>query len=544
MTKWLVRASFAAAMTLAGTACGEMVVEWWGERHYCRHQQMKIELSKYGKEGMINPKMGTKPIEGIHALTFDLSNLKAGTKVYHASLRMQAPLKRIRTDKRAYMSIGSGHWYHDPLRLYAEIEPWKPIEVYVVKGFTAAAKPIYDKAKPLELEPPQFKSFDLTEAVRAWVAGKQKNHGLLVRQLDLWDWAPSRTVLEVRYEGKPKDPPPQASGIKVTHRKGQTFITWTEIDKIIDKQQILWKEFEETFKKHGSRRGRLYRIYRHDKPITAGNLHQAERLDEIWPLSGYDFRLHEHMTRGEDWMGLNPESLVTRYVIAHPPDGVLEPNATFGKNGLPVWQGEQLPLHTGLYVHQSPKAGKAYYAVTACMDGVENTRDITAANSTTQPAEETVSPGEPILYRVLRQAGWRPNEKIRETQFFVYWAAPPYANQPRRPVHLMVGLNGPKPADKLVVAYNIGDMYGSDLIRGTHANSWKGDARIVAIADDAAFGGKGYWSSWNTLLSHDQAKQEPYAERIVTLFAPWIKKLNKRAPAAPLGASAKAKAAK
>lgn len=515
----------------AGPANGEMVVEWWGERHYCRHQTMKIELSKYGKQGMINPKMGKRPIEGIHALTFDLSGLKPRTKIYHASLRMQAPLKRIRTDKRAYMSIGQGHWYHDPLRLYAEIGPWKPIEIYVVTGFGPGKQPKYDKTRPLKLEPPQYKSFDLTEGVRAWVSGERENHGLLVRQLDLWDWAPSRTVLEIRYAGQVKDPPPQVTGVKAVHRKGQTFITWTEIDKIIDKEKIYWKEFETTFKKYGPRKGRLYRVYRSDKPITAANLHEAERIDEIWPLSGYDFRLHEHLTRGEDWMGLNPQSLVTRYVIQAAPEGVLEPNGTYGENNMPVWQGKQLPLHTGLYVHQPRRSGKAYYAVTACIGGVENTRDIAAANSPAAPVEETVGSGQPILYRVLRQAGWRRNEKIRETQFFVYWAAPPFANQPRRPVHLMVGLHGTGPSQEVVVNYNIGDMYGSDLIRGTHAHSWKGEARIVAIADDAAFGGNGYWSSWNTLLSREQAKQGPYAERIVKEFTPWLKTLKKRCSA-------------
>ena len=532
MTKTaLIVLGVALAGGCAAQAGGEMAVEWWGERHYCRHQQMKIELSRYGKEGMINPKMGRRPIEGIHALTFDLSNLKRGTKVHHACLRMQAPLKRIRTDKRAYMSIGRGHWYHDPLRLYAEIGPWKPIEIYVVKAFGDGKKPIYDKTRPLKLEPPRHESFDVTEAVRAWVSGRQRNHGLLVRQLDLWDWAPSRTVLEVRYAGKVKDPPPQVAGLKVVHRKGQTFITWTEIDRIIDKEKIHWKEFESTFKKHGPRKGQFYRIYRSAEPITAGSLARAELIGEIWPLSGYDFRLHEHMTQGENWMGLNPQALVTRYVIADPPEGVLEPNGTYGKNNMPLWQGRQLPLHTGLYVHRPGKPGRSYYAVTALRDGAENTRDISPANSLAEPVAETVAPGEPILYRVLRQAGWRRNEKIRETQFFVYWAAPPYANQPRRPVHLMVGLNGPAPTDEVVVRYNIGDMYGSDLIRGTHAHSWKADARILAIADDAAFGGKGYWSSWNTLLSNEQATQQPYAERIVKQFTPWVKKLTKRCPA-------------
>ncbi|KPK79882.1 MAG: hypothetical protein AMJ81_12675, partial [Phycisphaerae bacterium SM23_33] len=292
-----------------------------------------------------------------------------------------------------------------------------------------------------------------------------------------------------------------------------------------------WKEFEETFKKVSPRGSVFYRIYRSEKPITAANLHQAERVDEIWPLSGYDFRMHEHMTRGEDWMGLNGDAYVPRYCIADPPAGPLPPNGTYGKANEPQWWNQQLPLHTGLYVHQAPKAGKSYYAVTALVNGVENTRDLTAANSLPEPVEETVVAGEPILYRWLDQSreGGR-GRQARETQFFVYWAAPPYANQPRRPVHLMVGLQDPAPQKEMLVRWTVGDMYGSEINAGTHLYEWPKGSIIFSIIDDAAFGGKGYWSSWNTLLSREQAKQEPYTERMVGMFSPWVKKLSMRAP--------------
>ena len=86
----------------------EMVVEWWGNSEYCRHKKMKIDLSDYGKEGVLNQKMKKQDIVGIHALKFDLSDLKQGTKIYHASLRVFAPVEPARTDKRAYMNIGQG----------------------------------------------------------------------------------------------------------------------------------------------------------------------------------------------------------------------------------------------------------------------------------------------------------------------------------------------------------------------------------------------------------------------------------------------------
>jgi len=496
---------------------------------------MTIELSKYGKEGMTNPKMGRRPTEGIHALSFDLSPIPRGAKVYHASLRMHAPLERIRTDKRAYMSIGQGHWYYDPLRLYAEMKPWKPIEIYVAKPGSAAGKAVYDKASLLRLEAPQYKSFDATAAVRDWASGRRANLGFVVRQLDLWDWWPSMTVLEVRYEGTPARGIAQAADVRAVHRNGQTFITWTEIAKTITADKVLWKPFETAFKKVSPRGSVFYRIYRSDRPITPENLAEAKLIDEIWPLSGYDGRMHEHMTRGEDWMGLNPAAYVPRYCIEPPPAGPLKPNDAYGGGPARQWGGRQLPPHAGLYVHQPAAARKSYYAVTALVNGVENTRDLTATNAPPDPVAEAAAPGEPILYRVLDQSkrqGRKP--LLRETQFFVYWAAPPYANQPRRPVHLMVGLQDPAPASQTLIRYNIGDMYGSEINAGTHPYEWRKGKVIFSIADDAAFGSSQYWSSFNTLMSREQAKRHPYAKRITDLFKPWAEKLKRRlALAAP-----------
>ena len=372
-----------------------------------------------------------------------------------------------------------------------------------------------------------------------WVGGQRANKGFRVKRLDRW--VQEMTVLEVRYEGKAKDPPAQAKDIKVVHRKGQTFITWTETAKIITKEKVLWREFEAVFKKHGGpRKGKFYRVYRHGKPITAGNLHEAELIDEIWPLSGYDARMHQHVVRGENWIGLDGEVHVLRHVIEDPPAGVLKPQGIFrrttGEHNL--WLGKQLPLHTGLYVHQVRKAGKAHYGVTACINGVENTRDIAAANSLAEPVEETVGPGEPILYRVLsRDAGRGRGRRTYETQCYLYWAAPPYANQPRRPLHIVIGLGGLSPSQTVQVRHSMKNMYGNELYRGIR-NGYPiaPGARILLIVDDAAFQAKGYHDSWNTLRPRRApSKYHEYPVRLEKVLVPWAKKLTKRGPAGPAG---------
>ena len=89
--------------------------------------------------------------------------------------------------------------------------------------------------------------------------------------------------------------------------------------------------------------------------------------------------MHQHQTRGEDWQGLDQNVLVPRYCIEPTPPGKLPRDGQRRKDNAAEWWAEELPLHTGLYVHQPRRAGKAHYAVTALVDGVENTRDVTAA---------------------------------------------------------------------------------------------------------------------------------------------------------------------
>jgi len=141
--------SLAVTLTaLTGWANGGMVVEWWGQADYCRYKGMTIAPAA----------------EGGHALTFDLSPVPKDAKVYHASLRVHTKIRPVRTDKRAYMNaFGKGVFYYDPFRLYNEIRPDKLIEIHVAGG----------GKDPLRLEGPQFKSFDATEAVRAWVGDRR-----------------------------------------------------------------------------------------------------------------------------------------------------------------------------------------------------------------------------------------------------------------------------------------------------------------------------------------------------------------------------------
>lgn len=488
-----------------------LAVEWWGNTPHCRHKAMSVH-----RTGQVNETR----------IRFDLSALADTTHVYHASLRMHSKLQPVRSDKRAYMNIGQGVFYHDPLQLFAEFRPDRPIVIRRVATLREDGS-VEVGGEPLPLEPPQYKTFDVTEAVRQWVADPSSNLGLLVDTRG-WRWWQEQTVLEIRYAGTPENLLSQAGDIQAMHRDGQTFLTWKEAEEIIEKQTLPWPEFETIFRKHAPREGKWYRIYRHHEPITPENLSRATLVDEVWPLSGWDYRLHQHKVRGEDWIGLDPEVRVSRYCIAEPPQGTLPLNEEV--NGRTQWHNTPIPQHHGLYVHQPDKAGQSYYAVTYLAGGVENTLDITSANSLAEAVAETTARGRPILYRVLEQhIGHGRNRIPAETQSFVYWAAPPLANQPRRPIHVNVGLPGREPPTDVHTRLRIRNMYGNEIIRGSHPREWKEGYRILAIICDASYMTRGYWDSWNTLRpKREPSTFQPYAERLADFLTPWAAKLPKR----------------
>jgi len=175
-----------------------------------------------------------------------------------------------------------------------------------------------------------------------------------------------------------------------------------------------------------------YCVYRSDRPITAKNLHDASLIARVRPLSCWNVNGRnvdkpiDHALGNQyvlDWHQWNPfrsanvegdygtDCRMERLVIE---DG-----------------GKPLPRGTGLYVHtigESGEGGRGYYAVVTCVDGVENTAEITAEN-TTPAVEEIPGVGEPVLQKVFPP---KPYFNYREKRLhYVRW----------------VGGHGPHPQD-------------------------------------------------------------------------------------------------
>ena len=291
---------------------------------------------------------------------------------------------------------------------------------------------------PLELCGPGFDRFDATAAVQAALKAKSGAAQFFVKAFPGWDQ--QKGCLELMYEGRPKDPPAQASGLKVVHRAGQTFITWKEIEDVVGADEVRWGEMRQILNGLDSEREVRYCIYRHSKPIDAVSLPQAQLIARVAPLSCWNVNARnkerpkdeaiaamlepQAQAKGPQFWpsgrkGTPEECPIDRFVI-DPPD----------KDGNAA---APLPRATGLLAHamvpeRRSQMDKVYYAVVTMVNGVQNTVSFSSQNATAEPVEEIAAQTAPVLQRKLPP---RPAFDYRHTRYqYVQWPAAPQANLP------------------------------------------------------------------------------------------------------------------
>lgn len=475
------------ALCLAAACHAELVSERWGGAGTpCTHPgTMRVDRG------------GQTP-----RLVFDLSAIPKGATIRRASL---------------FCSTSGGGQPREPIRLVAD-------------------------GKPLALEPPLYRSFDATEAVRRWAAEPAANQGFAVERFDRFD-AP-KSYLEVRYEGTPKNLPPQVTDLRALHHDGQTFLVWKEVPDYRPRpDSVVWvDEWSETGDKLADGPGtsptglprvpaiRLrdlrelqglglrdqpsgfqgikplqrvkerpavaYRVYRHTTAITAANLHEAEFVGEAAPLCAYDEKMMKIDFKGEylDQREIG-DSLLPTYCI---------------EGGKAVAPGE------ALYVYTPQKAGARFYAVTTVLAGTENAAQIGAANSLAQPVNETPAPPKPVLQFVQR------DHYVAETPelWHIYWCAPPYYHEQNEPLHVTVGVpkdfKGPGP-----MIVNAPSMGGSFNLRGD-MNVPSRTAVTLMVEQHIPWGTDlCYNEGRGTLRSFEECKVDYFSERYMLHMINW-----------------------
>ena len=386
LTFWL-----AAATAQAGT-----IIQTWGPGKDVSHPEtLKISDSEVGV-----------------SIGVDLRKLPRRAEVLAARLFMEREHVKIPRRRRG--------------------ENPKPIsgDALVACEVYAGAKPA---GEPLAIVGPWYNCLDATEAVRK-AAGRTCR--FYVKPLP--GWRQERTYLEVAYEGDPRPAGPQVTQLRVSHRAGQTFITWKEVEDLaadagppsvdwVPKESVTWTQYHKAMSDAGRRIA--YSIYRYDRPMTRDNLHQATRIAVVGPLSGWNVNganserpidlalANKYTHRHGHW---NPFS-DARVVGAWGGHCPLDRFVTEADNG-------PLPPGTGLYVHTATRKARACYAVVASINGTENTAALSKANSLQAPVDETPGEPEPVFQRELPKLPFWPNPEKR--LHYVRWLAPPYTHLP------------------------------------------------------------------------------------------------------------------
>jgi hypothetical protein len=257
----------------------------------------------------------------------------------------------------------------------------------------------------LKLIPPYYRSFDMTDIVKGWLANSSSNHGLYFKIFA--DLDPSRTYLEIMHEGNVSSPPTQVTGLHAFHRAGQTFITWNEIQDWVGKDNPTTAEMNTILNKRDTPNETRYYVYQHTSPITASNLKDAKFLESIQPMSIWNL-----MDITTDWQCEQcANGLLQSYVIER---------FSTDEDG----NGTVLPRTKALYVHTATADQGSYYAVITAIDGKANTASLGSGNSLTGAITEKVQTTEPTFQGLdnVTYGG--------EVEHFIHFLAPPFTNVP------------------------------------------------------------------------------------------------------------------
>jgi hypothetical protein len=327
------------------------------------------------------------------------------------------------------------------------------------------------------------------------------------------------SLLEVLCEGRVAALPPAVEGLRVFHRAGQTFITWKEIDPLTNAEKLPWGQIKE--KLNQSKDTCTYRIYVHDKPITARTILEARLVGEVGPLSGYNCN------------GRNPEYLIGQAMVKPDQVGELAKNSN---DFIHTWDMDHprmdrypvgrlvidektgpLPPGVGLYVHQAASAGQRYYAVVACRNGIENTVDFSEANALVKPVREVAGPGEPV-----RQGDglWGPYfDYPGKRVVYVQWAAPPLAPHPNMYFNWSILI---PPGTNKLASVELYFHSGNYSYAKPNVKFLAGSIQI-APHDYPFSGWFGYNEAHGTLKSYATGMVGNHTQRRVIAFMDWAK---------------------
>ncbi len=359
--------------------------------------------------------------------------------------------------------------------------------------------------KPLMLVAPYFRWFDATEAVRRQAGSAGREVLFLIRSGPRYKR--EATFLELAYEGKLAEPSAQVDGVAALYRSGQVSIRFKEIEDLCEgREDYKWVELNKKIKGYDAEavvpndeaRELRYRIYRSDRPITPATIGRAELLGELASGSAVNTRTVIRWPIGETGRSkLDEEFRVVRVGV----DGK-----------------QPVPPGTGVFVYTVQRPGRGYYAVVTAVNGVENTAEISEAN-TAGPIDEQVAPPEPVMYKQFVHEVGRDKQQQLE-QWYSYWTVPPLSPRPLR--------------YDLIVQYCPDALARPARLQISHRNDWSSYPQatpanepfshvILTPSDEQPMS---YWmginDAYKTLRGIEQGAWQPFAQRRQEALIRWV----------------------
>ncbi|MDY0222945.1 MAG: right-handed parallel beta-helix repeat-containing protein [Desulfobacterium sp.] len=211
----------------------------------------------------------------------------------------------------------------------------------------------------------------------------------------------------------------QVTGLEVSHRQGQTFLTFDMITNYFPESDVTYAKYFE--KKKQLDKHIYYKIYRSTQPIE--DLDMIDSIATINSFSGWNESFY-----GKDmWSDRYSRKKAIRYVVK--PDG------------------KPLEADKGLFVYSPLEEGEFFYAVTAVVNDRENNALVMSRNTLKGPVHETIGQGVPVLQRVETPELFQYIKKAK-LYFYTRWESPPNTGLKNKPFDYLVAVpeNVKKPA--------------------------------------------------------------------------------------------------
>ncbi|HUW83662.1 MAG TPA: dockerin type I domain-containing protein [Phycisphaerae bacterium] len=298
-------------------------------------------------------------------ITVDLSALPGGTQIFRAILVPHAS-----------GFVGSSSGATSPLQVQSADAPGVWLQTVAPNHLTldctaAAQRALLAGDKTLGLD---FVSFP---------AGL----GSEVR-LDVWCDAPPAGAIQ------------QVTNLAAVHREGDTMLTFAEVDPPVTDPAPTGAQLNTAKANMDSPNEIRYRIYRSSSPIDAITIRTAELVDEITPMSGWNWTFGP-----SDW------------------DSAVIPT-------LPVDELTASAPGAGIYVRRAGAAGSAYYGVSRAVDGEEDLSIwMPNQNSLASTIAEDVGTGMVLKWKQVGPTDFYYESNVMK-HYFVRWECPPTWNTP------------------------------------------------------------------------------------------------------------------